>query len=115
MQLTKLLQKADKFEIQAFKKPGDFENIQKTHISFSGSPQKHPYNSEKIILVSDPYCANTFYFEFSTRDISYVEELPSIVTLEGETITMARIWVKKKSLGVRCTPFRVEDTRTDQS
>jgi len=111
MELTNILQKAEKFEIQTYKKPGDYTNLTKSHISFSGSPQKHPYDSEKIILVSDPYCANTFYFEFYTRDITYVEELPSMVTIEGESITMARIWVKKRSLGVRCTPFRVEDTR----
>jgi len=109
----KSLQKSSRLEIKAFQKPKDIKNIAKSNIPFSGSPQKHPYDSSRIILVSDPYSPNTFYFEFKTRDINYVEELPNVVTNEGETITMARIWVKKSSIAVRCTPFVVEDTRTD--
>ena len=109
----KSIQKSSRLEITAFQKPKDIKTITKTHIPFSGSPQKHPYDSSRIILVSDPYSPNTFYVEFKTRDIIYVEELPNVVTLEGETITMARIWVKKSSIAVRCTPFVVEDTRTD--
>jgi inorganic pyrophosphatase len=109
----KSLQKSSRLEIKAFQKPKDIKTIAKTHIPFSGSPQKHPYDSSRIILVSDPYSPNTFYIEFKTRDIVYIEELPNVVTLDGETITMARIWVKKSSIAVRCTPFVVEDTRTD--
>ena len=105
------LQKAEKFELMSYKKPKDIKKLAKTHVSFTGSPQKHPYDSSKIILVSDPYSTNTFYFEFKTDDLTYVEELPNLVTSLGETITMARIWVKKGSIGIRSTPFIVEDTR----
>jgi hypothetical protein len=38
-----------------------------------------------------------------------VEERPSIVNLDGETVNMVRIWVKKMSIGLHCSPFRVED------
>jgi hypothetical protein len=31
--------------------------------------------------------------------------------LRGETITMVRIWVKKMSVGIRCSPFLVEEAR----
>jgi inorganic pyrophosphatase len=31
--------------------------------------------------------------------------------LEGTTLTMVRIWVKKGSIAVRCTPFIAADTR----
>jgi len=109
----KTLQKYSRLDIQAFQKPKDVKVLSKTHIPYSGSPQKHPYDSSRIILVSDPYSSNTFYFDFKTKDIAYVEELPNVVTLEGETITMARIWARKKSIAVRCTPFLVEDTRTN--
>ena len=30
---------------------------------------------------------------------------------DGDTITMVRVWVKKMSVGIRCSPFIVEDTR----
>lgn len=104
-------QEAVPFQIQAYKRPKDIYTLRKTHVSFSGSPQKHPYDSDKVILIADPFSANNFYFEFNKNDISYVEELPNVVNLEGETLPVVRIWVKKMSVGVRCSPFIVEDTR----
>ena len=47
-------------------------------------------------------------------DVTYVEELPNLVNLEGVAVPMVRIWIKKMSVGVRCTPFLVEDTRTKE-
>jgi inorganic pyrophosphatase len=104
-------QEAIKFQIQAYKKPKNINLLKDTHVSFSGSPNKHPYDSEKVILVIDPFSTNNFYYEFNKEDITYVEELPNLVNIDGETITMVRVWVKKMSLGIRCSPFIVEDTR----
>jgi len=104
-------QEALKFQIQAFKKPKDIRSMVKTHVSFSGSPKKHPYDPEKVILVADPFSTDNLYYEFNKDDISYVEELPNLVNREGDTLIMARVWVKKMSVGIRCSPFIVEDTR----
>lgn len=109
MTITKFLQEAKKFEIQAYKRPRDFKSMKENCVSFMGAPLKHPYDKTKVIIVADPYSSNTFYFEFKTEDIAFVEELPNLVNTEGETITMARVWVKKRRIGVRCTPFLVED------
>ena len=109
MIIKNFLQESKKFEIESYKRPKDYRSLSQTHVPFSGSPQKHPYDLKKIILVTDPYCPNTFYYEFKTDDISYIEELPNIVNPDGKTITMARIWIKKRSIGVRCSPFQVED------
>ncbi len=103
-------QEAPKFQIQAYEKPKDIRLVRKTHVSFSGSPKKHPYDSEKVILVADPFSTSNLFYEFTKKDISYVEELPSLVNQEGETLTMVRVWVKKMSIGLRCSPFIVEDT-----
>ena len=35
-----------------------------THVPFSGSLLKHPYDSEKIILVADPHDGKAVYYEF---------------------------------------------------
>ena len=104
-------QEAVKFQIEAYKKPRDLHTLKKSHVSFSGSPKKHPYDSEKVVLIADPFSSNNLYYEFNKDDISYVEELPNLVNLDGETIAVVRIWVKKLSVGIRCTPFIVEDTR----
>lgn len=112
MTLTNFPQKVEKFEIQAYKKkPADLTELKRTHVPFTGSPLRHPDDPDKVILVADPYSSNTFYYEFRNTDISYIEELPSIVNLDNETISISRIWVKKKSVGVRCSPFLVEDIR----
>ena len=110
MSMTKQPQKAVKFEIQTYRQPKDRKALRSTHVAFSGSPQRHPYDREKIILVADPYSTHNFFYEFYKVDISYVEELPNIVSLDGETVTMVRIWIKKMSIGMRCTPFIVEET-----
>lgn len=111
MSITKWPQKAEKFEIQAYKHPKNLADLKKSHVPFSGFPQKHPYDKKKVILVPDPYSTSTFFLEFNADDIAYAEELPSLVNFEGETVTMARIWVKKQRIAVRCSPFVVEDTR----
>jgi inorganic pyrophosphatase len=98
------------FQLQAYRKPKDIRVLRMDNVSFSGSPRKHPYDPEKIILVADPYSTNTFYYEFAKNDISYVEELPSLVDMDGTTLTMIRMWVRKGSIAVRCTPFIAGDT-----
>lgn len=109
MVMPHFLKTAEKLEIQAYRKPKNVLELQNTHVPFSGAPRKHPYDSEKIILISDPYSGNTFYYEFRADDISYVEELPNLVNLKGETVAMARIWVKKGCVAVCSTPFVVEN------
>jgi inorganic pyrophosphatase len=72
---------------------------------------RDPYDPGKVILVPDPYGRNPFYYEFKNEDIGYVDELPSIVDIYGSAVNMVRFWVKKMSIGVLCTPFRVEEAR----
>jgi hypothetical protein len=98
-----------KFEIQAYKRPKNLKELRKTHVPFSGSPLKHPYDPKKVILVPDPYSSNPSYYEFKSEDITYLEKLPNIVNMDGETVTMVRFWVKKMSSGMLCTPFLVEE------
>lgn len=101
------LQKAEKFEIEKYQTPKDIRSLSKTHVPYSGSPQKHPMDPEQIILIPDPYNEKSPYLEFSKKDITYVEKLANIVNLAGETVTMARIWVRKGSLAIQCVPFQV--------
>ncbi|MCG8688585.1 MAG: inorganic pyrophosphatase Ppa [Desulfobacterales bacterium] len=97
----------EKFEIQAYGKAGNIDR--NTHIPFSGSPRKHPYDPELFVLVADPFTTNTFYYEFKIADIGCAEELPNMTNIDGEAVPMARIWVTKKSVGIRSTPFIVDE------
>lgn len=110
MQKTNYPQEAS-FPIQAYRKPKDIRILRLENVSFAGSPRKHPYDPEKIILVADPYSTNTFYYEFAKNDIAFVEELPSVVDMDGTALTMIRMWVRKGSIAVRSTPFIAGDTQ----
>jgi len=110
--MSTFIQKAEKFELEKYKKPRDVKSLLKSHVPFSGSPQKHPHDADKLILVPDPYSTNTYYYEFNKEDIAYVEKLPNLVDAHGNTVAMARIWVKKKSIAVRCAPFVVTDFKS---
>ncbi len=110
MSITSFLQRADKFEIQKYRPPADRRQLSQNHIAYSGSPFKHPHDPEKIILIADPFSQHTFYYEFNLEDVYFAEDLPSIVTLEDESLNMVRLWVRKGSLAVRCTPFQVSNT-----
>lgn len=104
-------QEVKKFEIEAYEKPKKLKELRKTHVPFSGSPVKHPFDPKKVILIPDPYGSNPFYYEFKSEDIIYAEKLPNITNLEGETVPMVRFWVKKMSVAILCQPFRVEEIR----
>jgi inorganic pyrophosphatase len=105
-------EQSEKFEIQAYKPPKDLKSLMKTHVAFTGSPQKHPFDSEKVILIADPFSTHTFYYEFRKDDITYIEELSNLVNPDGEAMARVRVWVKKMSIGLRSTPFLVDDTRS---
>ena len=107
--MSKFIQKSRKFELEKYKKPRDAKSLLKSHVPFTGSPQTHPHDTDKIILVADPYSTYTYYFEFNKDDIAYVEKLSSLVDAEGNAIGMARIWIRKMSIAIRCTPFLVSD------
>ncbi len=111
MQEKNTPQAAAAFQLQTFRKPKDIRLLRLENVSFSGSPRKHPYDPGKIILVADPYSENTVFYEFTKGDVTFVEELPSVVDLEGNTFPMIRVWVKRNSLAVRSTPFITGDTR----
>jgi inorganic pyrophosphatase len=107
MTIETFLEKAKKFELEAYHKIPD---LRVDHVAFTGAPRKHPFDDDKIVLIVDPFSTQTFFYEFKISDIEGVEVLPNLATLEGESVTMARLWVKKGSVGVKSIPFVVEDT-----
>ena len=101
------LQKAVTFEVEKHSPPKDLRSLAKTHVPYSGAAKRHPFDPEQIILIPDPYNPNSAYLKIVKKDITHVEKLANVVNMAGETVAMARIWVKKGSRAVQCTPFRV--------
>lgn len=111
MTIDRFLDLKDRLELQKYVRSR--KKDQEASISFYGSPRKHPYEKNRVVLVSDPFSAHPFYYEFNISDILSVEEQPSIANLEGEVVSMVRLWVKKKSIGLQCTPFIVDAITQD--
>lgn len=106
MSIVNFLRLKEKLEISKFVKPESVDK--KNYVPFSGSPRKHPCEEARVILIADPFSEVTFYYEFNIQDIAFVEELVNITNINGESMPMVRVWVKKKSIALRCAPFVVD-------
>lgn len=111
MPLRKFPEAVKEFAVQVYERPMDECRFYETHIAFTGTPQKHFFDHEKVVLVTDPFSLHTSYYEFYTKDIGFVEELQTTVNDKGQAISIVRVWVKKQAIGVHSTPFIVADTR----
>ena len=84
-------------------------DLEREAIPFSGTPRKHPYDGEKMLLVSEPFSSNTMFHEFQIDDILHVDDLARRATEAGDTIGMVKIWVRKGSTGMQYQPFEVDE------
>jgi len=108
MPITHLLAHIETYALEKYQHPVDVEDLKNDCVAFSGSPQKHPHDEKKILLIVDPFSTHTSYYEFRGEDITFAEEIGNLVTLEGETVTIVRVWVRKRAVGIHCIPFMVE-------
>jgi hypothetical protein len=106
MSVTKYIDTQPLFNITKYKSKVDYTNCA---VSFTGSPRKHPYDQEKMLLISDPFSSHTVFYEFRMSDIVHYDDLPGIATDSGENLLMVRIWVNKGCLGLKYEPFEVND------
>lgn len=85
----------------------DTMNYLDNSICFSGAPRKHPYDREKILLIRTPFGYRTFFYEFRLADITHAEDMPNIVTENGESVPMVNLWIRKKSPALKIQAFEV--------
>ena len=83
-------------------------DLEKEAVAFTAAPRKHPYDENKILLVKDPFTTDTMFYEFKIEDILQVDQMASVGTDSGKNVKMARVWVKRGSLGMRYEPFEVD-------
>jgi len=82
----------------------------KDSVSFTGYPQQHPTEKNKLILVYDPMGENPALLEFKIDDILYVEDVPQAVTEKGEGIPLAKLWIRRGARGMLLEPFEVDES-----
>jgi len=79
-------------------------------VSFTGYPQQHPTEKNKLILVYDPMGENPALLELKIDDILYVEDVPQAVTEKGEGIPLAKLWIRRGARGMLLEPFEVDES-----
>ena len=86
-----------------------YSKLPKNGVPFTGYPQQHPVEKDKLILVYDPLGANPMVMEFKLEDVLSIDELHSAVTETGEGIPLIKLWIRRGSRGVLLEPFEVDE------
>lgn len=79
-------------------------------VSFTGYPQQHPAEKNKLLLVYDPLGERPAVLEFKTDDVLYVEDVPQAVTEQGEGVPLAKLWIRRGARGMLLEPFEVDES-----
>jgi hypothetical protein len=91
------------FEIQAYR-----SDPPQDALAFTGSPRKHPYDDEKIILIVEPHDGESAIYEFKAADVVGAQDMPSPVTEAGESYRIVRLWIRRGAVGIQYEPFEVD-------
>ncbi|TAL30714.1 MAG: inorganic pyrophosphatase Ppa [Spirochaetes bacterium] len=101
--IQNLLESSGKFDIQQHQGL----NFKKTHMSFTGTPRKHPTDKTKVVLVAEPFGSRSVMYEFSLSSIAYIEEVETITDSAGKSAFVMRLWVRKGEIANKIEPFLV--------
>ena len=82
----------------------------KNSVPFTGYPQQHPTDKNKLILVYDPLGEAPMILEFKLEDILFVEEEPQAVTEKGEGVPITKLWIRRGTRGMILEPFEVDES-----
>jgi hypothetical protein len=84
-------------------------------VPFVGTLRKHPYDSEKCLLLTAKqeklrWLEEGKIIEFKIGDVFAVDELASPVDESGSARSLVRLWVRKGAFALSYEPFEVGDT-----
>jgi len=82
----------------------------KNSVPFTGYPQQHRTDKNKLILVYDPLGEAPTILEFKLEDILYVEDVPQAVTEQGEGVPITKLWIRRGARGILLEPFEVDES-----
>lgn len=82
----------------------------KNGVPFTGYPQQHRTEKNKLILIYDPLGNNPAILEFKLDDILHVEEVHSAVTEKGEGVPLIKLWIRRGARAILLEPFEVDDS-----
>ena len=79
-------------------------------VAFVGTARKHPYDSEKCLLLAsrqdnEKWLQEGTIIEFRLDDIVGADELPSPVDERGMARQLVRLWIRRGAIGLKYEPF----------
>lgn len=75
--------------------------------AFTGSPRRHPYDKEKLLLIHEPDEDKQIIYEFLIRDITHVEAESTLADDQGKNLSQVKLWVQKGCWGMKSSPFEI--------
>jgi len=87
----------------------DPDKLQREAVPFHGQLKKHRTDTERVYLLQDPLSLDSQLVDFKVSDILFAENFSTLTGLKGESVQVAKVWVKKGAIGLRLTAFKVED------
>ncbi len=82
-------------------------NYERDGILFTGTARKHPYDRQKLLLIPQPFATPHILYEFRLSDILHAENRSNLVMVNGESLPMIDLWVRKGSTGIVMHSFEV--------
>lgn len=107
MGVQRFLEAQPSFDIQ---KSTTQENYRQLGVEFIGTPRRHPYDTDRMVLAPSPFESDRIFFEFRLQDILHAEAVKSIVNQEGRSVQLVRFWIRRGSRALTISPFEVGES-----
>lgn len=78
-------------------------------VPYIGQPKQHEADPDKIFLRLNPLSSNGAILEFKTEDVVFAENVKTVSQKDGAAFQIAKIWIRKGSIGIKLEPFSVQD------
>ena len=78
-------------------------------VPYIGQPKQTESEPDKIFIRLNPLSSNGALLEFKTEDVVYAENVKTVSHKDGNAFQIAKVWIRKGSIGIKLEPFAVQD------
>ena len=78
-------------------------------VPYVGQPKQTESEPNKLYIRLNPLSSNGALLEFKVADIVYAENVKTVTHQDGTAFQIAKIWIRKGSIGIKLEPFSVQD------
>lgn len=93
-------------ELQKYREPN---RLMDEAVPYIGQPKQKEGEPDKIFIRLNPLSSNGAILEFKTEDVIFAENVKTVSQKEGGAFQIAKVWIRKGSIGIKLEPFSVQD------